>query len=115
MMPPSFPNIGTRLNLHSKAEFYEQIFGVESPAILDCYAEWCGPCRAIAPKVQEFSDLYTDVKFFKFDVEKDPDLAAELGVRAMPTFMFFKDGQKYTEVVGANTPSIEDKIKALIA
>jgi thioredoxin 1 len=90
------------------------ILGSEDAIILDCYADWCGPCKAIAPKVEEWSDVHTGVKFYKVEVDKVPDVAQELGVRAMPTFMFFKGGQKVTEVVGANLPSIETQLKALV-
>ena len=82
--------------------------------ILDCYAEWCGPCKSIAPKLDQWSEEYTDVKFYKVDVEKVPDVAQELGVSAMPTFILFKDGQKVTEVVGAVLPAIEEGIKSLL-
>lgn len=102
------------LNINSKAEFLDKILGADTPVILDCYAEWCGPCKAIAPKVEEWSDVYTDVKFYKVDVDKVADVAQELGVRAMPTFMLFKDGQKFNEVVGAVLPAIEKGIQSLL-
>jgi thioredoxin 1 len=85
------------------------------PIVLDCFAEWCGPCKAIAPKLAEFSETYPQAKFYKIDVDKLSEVAAELGVRAMPTFMLFKDGQKVGDVVGANPPALEAGIKSLIA
>jgi thioredoxin 1 len=95
-------------------DFLEKILGSEGPIILDCYADWCGPCKAISPKIDEWSDIYTDVKFYKVEVDKVPDVAQELGVRAMPTFMLFKDGLKVTEVVGAKLGPIEEGIKSLL-
>lgn len=83
--------------------------------MLDCFAEWCGPCKVIAPKVSSYSDTYTNVAFYKIDVDAVPDVAAELGVRAMPTFFFFKNGQKVDEVVGAAPPAIEAAIKKHLA
>ncbi len=56
----------------------------------------------IAPKIVELSKKYTNVKFYKLDVDEVPDVAQELGVRAMPTFLVFKNGDKVGEVVGAN-------------
>ncbi|CAG7950630.1 unnamed protein product [Penicillium salamii] len=103
------------IEITSKAQFLEIILDGETPAILDCYGEWCGPCKAIAPKIEEWSDVYTDVKFYKVDVDKVPDVSQELGVRAMPTIMLFQGGQKVTEVVGANLPAIEEGIKSLLA
>ncbi|OJD09588.1 thioredoxin [Emergomyces pasteurianus Ep9510] len=86
--------------------------GQKTPLIvIDCYATWCGPCKAIAPKIVEFSEAYPDLGFYKVDVDQCPDIAQELGVRAMPTFIFFKDGQKVDEVLGAVPPAIEAAIK----
>ncbi|KAJ5747033.1 uncharacterized protein N7511_008729 [Penicillium nucicola] len=102
------------ITLTSVADFREKVLESPEPAILDCFAVWCGPCKAIAPKYHQWSDQYTQVKFYTFDVDAVPDLSAELGVRAMPTFMLFKDGQKVTEVVGASVPAIEQGIQALL-
>ncbi|KAL1954378.1 hypothetical protein VTO42DRAFT_1244 [Malbranchea cinnamomea] len=79
--------------------------------VIDCFATWCGPCKAIAPKIEEYSEKYPDVAFYKVDVDEVPDVAQELGVRAMPTFIFFKDGQKVDEVLGAVPPAIEAAVK----
>ncbi|KAJ5970280.1 Thioredoxin [Penicillium vulpinum] len=95
----------------SKADFLEKILGSDDAAILDCYADWCPACKAIAPKYEELSDTYNQVKFYKVDIDKVEDVALELGVRAKPTFMLFKDGGKITEVVGAHLPAIEQGIK----
>lgn len=54
--------------------------------------------------------MYTDAKFFKLDVDEVPDVAQELGIRAMPTFLIFKDGEKVSEVVGANPKALEAAI-----
>ena len=88
--------------------------GSEESVLIDCFAEWCSPCKQIAPKVDEFSEAYPEVKFYKIDVEKLDDVAQELGVRAMPTFMLFRNGEKLTEVVGANPHEVENGIKALL-
>ncbi|KAL9118163.1 MAG: hypothetical protein Q9187_005297 [Circinaria calcarea] len=78
--------------------------------VIDCYATWCGPCKAIAPKVVAFSDKYPDVRFFKVDVDEVPDVAQELGIRAMPTFVLFKNGEEVAKVVGANPQQLEEAI-----
>ncbi|EEH22651.2 thioredoxin [Paracoccidioides brasiliensis Pb03] len=82
-----------------------------SLVVIDCYATWCGPCKMIAPKLVEFSESYPNVAFYKVDVDECPDIAQELGVRAMPTFIFFKDGQKVDEVMGAVPQAVEAAIK----
>ncbi|KAI9787191.1 MAG: Cytoplasmic thioredoxin isoenzyme 2 [Geoglossum umbratile] len=81
--------------------------------LLDCHAVWCGPCKFIAPVIEKFSEDHTAVKFFKLDVDEVADVAEELGIRAMPTFILFKDGKKFTEVVGANRKAIEAAIEKL--
>jgi len=60
---------------------------------------------------RRFSDTYTDARFYKLDVDEVPEVAQELSVRAMPTFMLFKDGEKVGEVVGANPVALETAIK----
>lgn len=84
--------------------------------MIDCFATWCGPCKAIAPKVAQFSESYPQVKFYQIDVDEVSELAAELGIRAMPSFLFYKDGKRLeNDVVGANPPALEAGIKSLVA
>jgi len=61
--------------------------------------------------VHRFSNTYPDAKFYKLDVDEVPEVAQDLGVRAMPTFLLFKDGEKLSEVVGANPKALEAAIK----
>lgn len=98
-------------NLESKPKFDEALKDNKF-VVLDCFAEWCGPCKIIAPKVVKFSEEYKDAAFFKLDVDEVQDVAQELGIRAMPTFLFFKDGEKVGEVVGANPKAIKAAIEA---
>jgi thioredoxin 1 len=91
----------------NKKEDWEKAIGEEGLVVLDCFATWCGPCKVISPKVEAFAKQYTDARFYKIDVDELPDLAQELGIRAMPTFLYFKGGDKVDEVVGANPKAIE--------
>jgi len=75
--------------------------------VLDCMATWCGPCKVIAPHIVTMSNSYPAVRFYKLDVDEVPDVAQDLAVRAMPTFIVFKDGEKVGEVVGANQKALE--------
>ncbi|PVI03620.1 thioredoxin [Periconia macrospinosa] len=99
-------------NLQSKADFTTALEAKDTLLVLDCFATWCGPCKVIAPQVVKFSKTYPDAKFYKIDVDEVPDVAQELGIRAMPTFLLFKNGDKIAEVVGANPKALESAIKA---
>ncbi|QIW98963.1 hypothetical protein AMS68_004481 [Peltaster fructicola] len=115
LTPRFYANMSADLGVHNlkgKSEFDEKVTGSDKLVILDCYATWCGPCKVIAPKIVEFSHKYTDAKFYKLDVDESPDVAQELGVRAMPTFFIFKNGEKIAEVVGANPVAVEKAITA---
>jgi len=90
----------------NKANFDEALAG-EGLVVLDCYATWCGPCKIISPMVDQFSESYSGASFYKLDVDNVADVAQELGVRAMPTFMLFKGGAKLKEVVGANPTALK--------
>jgi thioredoxin 1 len=101
-------------NLQTKAAFDEALNVKDSLMVLDCFATWCGPCKVIAPQVVKMSGTYPNARFFKLDVDEVPDVAQELGIRAMPTFLLFKGGDKVAEVVGANPKALEAAIKANI-
>jgi len=79
--------------------------------VVDMFATWCGPCKVISPVVEGFSREFEDVAFYKVDVDDNPDIARELGVRAMPTFFFFKGGEKVGDVVGADARKLKAAIE----
>ena len=70
--------------------------------------------QVIAPKVVEFSKKYPNANYLKVDVDELSELAQEYGIRAMPTFLIFKDGEKVDEIVGANPVKLEEKIKKYV-
>ncbi len=86
------------------------------PAMLDFWAEWCGPCRMIAPIVDELSTEYADsVIIGKVDVDNCPVITGKFSIRSIPTLLYFKNGQVVDKLLGAvprNT--IEDKLKSLL-
>lgn len=98
-------------NLASKADWESALAAKDTLVVLDCFATWCGPCKVIAPQVVKFSNTYPEARFYKLDVDEVPDVAQELGIRAMPTFLLFKNGDKVAEVVGANPKALETAIK----
>jgi len=79
--------------------------------VVDFFATWCGPCKNIAPFIEELETKYPNADFLKVDVEKCPNLAERLGITAMPTFIFYKNREKVTTVRGANPTVLEDKLK----
>ncbi|PWY93965.1 thioredoxin-domain-containing protein [Aspergillus sclerotioniger CBS 115572] len=86
------------------------------PVVVDFFATWCGPCKAVAPVVGKLSETYTNVRFIQVDVDKVRSVAQELEVRAMPTFVLFKDGQlQEKRVVGGNMKELEAAIKDITA
>ncbi|KAI0652652.1 thioredoxin [Trametes meyenii] len=97
------------------AEFKE-IIARDTPAVFDFWATWCGPCRIISPVFEQLSEKFGEkVTFYKVDVDEAQDIAQEVGVRAMPTFMAFKSGQKIGETVGAAPPALQNLIQTVSA
>ncbi|XP_022321440.1 thioredoxin 1 [Crassostrea virginica] len=78
--------------------------------LVDFFATWCGPCRMIAPALESWEPQYPNFVFIKVDVDENGDTAEACGISAMPTFNFYKDGEKVDEVVGAD----QDQIKQLL-
>ncbi|KXN66586.1 thioredoxin-like protein [Conidiobolus coronatus NRRL 28638] len=91
----------------SEEEFYQSIQDNET-VIYDFSAEWCGPCRFIEPIVMKLSEEHTNVKVYKLDVDKLSNVAESEGIRAMPTFKLYKNGNLVNEVVGPSKKAIED-------
>lgn len=80
--------------------------------VIDFYADWCGPCKIIAPKVLKMADEFTDVCFAKVNVDENSDTAEAEDITAMPTFKLYKNGNKIDELTGANEAKLREKIVA---
>ena len=92
---------------------FQEITGSERLSMVDFWATWCGPCRLVAPIVEQLADDYTgQVTVGKMDVDSNPRTPAEFGVRSIPTILFFKEGKVVDQVVGAVPKmALENKLK----
>jgi thioredoxin 1 len=85
----------------TEANFQNEVLESSIPVVVDAYASWCGPCKLLGPIFSELSnEMNSSVKFVKLNVDSDAALAQKLGVRAMPTILFFKNGEVVTKHVG---------------
>ena len=84
------------------ASFEAEVINSDVPVLVDYWAEWCGPCKMIAPVLEEVADNYEGkVKVVKVDVDSNKDSAQKYGIRGIPTLMVFKDGAAHATKVGA--------------
>ena len=89
----------------SDADFEAEVLKATGPVVVDFWAEWCGPCRAIAPVLEELStELQGKVKIVKLNVDENPSTTVKYGVRSIPTMILYKDGEAVDMKIGAGTP-----------
>ncbi len=86
----------------TEATFNQEVLESELPVLVDFWTPWCGPCRMVAPIVEEVASQYEgQVKVVKLDTDKNPSIASQYGIRSIPTLIVFKGGQQVDLVVGA--------------
>jgi len=98
------------------ANFDAEILNSAMPALVDFWAPWCGPCRAIAPTVEQLASEYAGkVKFAKMNIDDHPMVAQRYDIRAIPTLLFFKNGSVVGQIVGSAPKSkIEEHIRKML-
>ncbi|WP_296403428.1 thioredoxin [Psychrobacter sp.] len=90
----------------SDTSFDQDVVNSESVVLVDFWAAWCGPCKAIAPILEEIADDYKGkVQVVKVDVDENPETASRFGIRSIPTLMVFKGGEKVDTVMGLQPKS----------
>ena len=89
----------------NKDNFQEVVLNSDKPVLVDFWASWCGPCRMVAPVLEEIANERSDVKVCKINVDEEPELAGRYNVMSIPTLLAVKEGQVVNQAVGARPKS----------
>ena len=100
----------------TSANFDADVLGSDIPVVVDFFATWCGPCRMMAPVIEELAEEYDGkVKIGKLDVDENSDVAARYGVMSIPTIILFKNGEIFSKSVGLQDKEVlENAIKEML-
>ena len=110
--------MGTHANLFhvGDKDFEEKVLKSEKPVIVDFWASWCGPCRAIAPTFEHLSEEYQDkLSFAKMDIDENGDTPQSLGIQAIPTLIVFKGGEVIGRLLGPHPSRLKGEINRVLA
>lgn len=98
--------MGEHTHVVTDQSFAADVLGASEPVVVDFWAPWCGPCRMIAPALDEIaSEMSGKIKIAKVNVDDNQEIAAKYGIRSIPTLMIFKDGKLAATKVGAGSKS----------
>ncbi len=100
----------------SDSNFEAEILKSEKPTVVDFWAPWCGPCKAIGPVIEDLAGTYGgQIKFAKCNVDDNPATPGKYGIKAIPTLIFFKDGKVSNQITGMVAKAkLEESIKAIL-
>jgi thioredoxin 1 len=91
---------------------FSEVINSDKPVLVDFWAEWCGPCVRVAPFVEKLAETYEGQAVIgKIDVDMNPETAMKFGIRSIPTFLFFRNGEVVDKELGANVSSIAEKLQ----
>jgi len=104
------------ITLVNETEFQNEVIKSNIPVVVDFFATWCGPCKLIAPILDQLAGEFDGAaKIVKLDVDQAKEVAIEYGIKSVPTLVFFKDGEIIDKVVGAQPKSeLKSKIAAMV-
>jgi len=85
----------------NKDNFHKEVLNSEKPVLLDFFASWCGPCKMVAPILDEIAEEREDIKVCKVDIDQQPELASRYRIMSVPTLMVLKNGQIVEQALGA--------------
>ncbi len=99
------------------SNFVNEVINAEEPVLVDFWAAWCGPCRMIAPMIEELASEFAGrAKIAKLDVDNNPQIAMQYNVRSIPTLLFFKDGTVADQLIGASSKrTLAAKLESLVS
>ena len=104
------------ITISTQAEYDEKVLGATLPVLVDFWAPWCGPCRMIAPVIDELAgDFEGKANICKVNTDEEQDLAVKYGIRSIPTIIFMKNGEVVDQLIGATSKqALTDKINSLL-
>lgn len=102
-------------NAVTTSTFDTEVLASEQPVIVDFWAEWCGPCRAVSPVLDQIAnERSTELRVVKVNIDEEPDLARRYGVMSIPTIILFKEGEPAAAAIGAQPKKMLEKTLGLV-
>ena len=98
----------------TEATFQDEVLASDTPVIVDFWAEWCGPCHAVAPVLDRIVEEHDGVKLVKVNIDEEQGLAARYGVASIPTMILFKAGEPAAAAIGAQPKPMLEKALGLV-